>query len=188
MDQQKNMKIRQIEHYLGVLIFGFILGGIFSFTYFSQAKNNSYQAGFDAAKKVVIESGFGGSLITNQDIKVLSGKVVAVDGNRVSIKAQLTSPFDDASLSNRVVIVNNDTRIYNLSLKDSKTMQAEMDEFMKNLRTDKEAVPPEPFTTSPASLQDIKVGDNINVISLVNIKNLTEFEVSEIQIQLKSAN
>lgn len=186
MDQQKNINLRHIEHYLGVLVLGFLLGGVFSFTYFNQAGNNSYQEGFDAAKKIVLESKFGGAFVAPEEIKTLTGKVLEINENRIIIETQSNNPFE--GISKRTIVVNSDTRIYSLSLKDVKTIQSEMDEFMKALQAGKNPPPPQPSLSSKASIQDIKIGDVINVTALENIKTSAEFLASEIQFQVKPTN
>ncbi len=185
MDQQKNTNLRHAEQYLGVLVLGFLLGGGFSFTYFNQAGNKSYQEGFDAAKKTVLESSLGGIFTTPEDIKTLLGNVTAIDGNRITIKVQSNNPFDDIALGERTVFIDNDTRIYSLSQKDPKVMQSEMDEFMKAVREGKNSPPPQPYASSKASIEEIKIGDIINVTATNNVKTLAEFTASEIQIEVK---
>ncbi|MFA6077965.1 MAG: hypothetical protein WC724_03005 [Candidatus Paceibacterota bacterium] len=183
MDQQKNTNLRHAEQYLGVLVLGFLLGGGFSFTYFNQAGNKSYQEGFDAAKKVVLESRFGGAFVVPDEIKTISGKVLEISENRITIETQSNNPFD--VVSKRTVFIDNDTRIYSLSQKDPKVMQSEMDEFMKAVREGKNSPPPQPYASSKASIEEIKIGDIINVTATNNVKTLAEFTASEIQIEVK---
>lgn len=182
----------KISQYIGVFLVGIIIGTGVTFVYFKKASAsgvNEYQAGFDAAKKLVLESQMGGIFHSPEDVRALAGTVTAVNGNSISIHAQSMNPFEDESLNNRTIIVASDTKITKITQKDSKIMQAEMDVFMKNMKASKNSTssltPPEPFIRTSSTVTDIKVGDSINVTSLENIKNSKEFSVSEIQIQSK---
>lgn len=154
-------------------------------------KANTYQAGFDAAKKRVEESSFGMMLRTPDDVRTLSGSVTAINGNRITLRTQSMNPFEDPSLLDRTVTVATDTKISKLSQKDPKVMQAEMEAFVKTMQSGKSAskptTPPEPFTRTTATVADITVGDILNITAAENIKEAVEFSASEIQIQPKPA-
>ncbi|MBI5400894.1 MAG: hypothetical protein HZB12_02175 [Candidatus Yonathbacteria bacterium] len=191
MDQQQPLVCpSHTTQYVGAVIIGILVGAGASFAYFKQApasSENTYQAGFDAAKKRVLESQMGMMLRTSDDIRVLSGTVTAVNGNRITLHTQSANPFDDdPSLSTRTVLITSETKIVKLSQKDPKEMQAEMTAFMKNMQTIKggtPAMPPEPFTRASATATDIAVGISLNITATENIKTAKEFTTSEIQIQ-----
>lgn len=178
--------------YLSVLIIGIIVGAGASFVYFKQApvdSSNTYQAGFDAAKKRVLESPMGMMLRTPADMRTLSGTVTAINGNRITIHTQTTNPFADPTLDDRTVTITANTKISKLSQKAPKTMQAEMDAFMKTMQTGKgatqPATPPTPYTSTPATVANITAGSTVNITTGENIKDAKEFSASEIQIQSK---
>lgn len=175
--------------YIGALIVGIIIGGGASFAYFSKTVGTAYQTGFDAAKNRVLGSPMGMMLRSPDDIHSLSGTVTAVSGNSVTIHTQSAYPFDDPSLDDRTVLVTAETKVFKLSQKDPKAMQAEMDAFMKTMQSGKLAsqptMPPEPFTRISATVADIAVGDTLSVTTVENIKATKTFSASEIQIQPK---
>lgn len=194
MDQQTPPLVcaSHTKEYIVMLLLGILLGAGATFAYYasrvpSANGNNSYQAGFDAAKKLVEESPIGAMFRTPDDIRSLSGVVAGISGNKVTLHRQSVNPFEDSSLINRMVIIDDNTKVVKLSQKDPKVFQAEMDAFMKKIQSGKASpqvsVPPEPFTSTPATLSDIATGDILNVVAVENIKTMNEFTASEIQIQ-----
>lgn len=193
MDQQSPfMCASHTKEYIGAIFVGVLIGACASYLYLRQAPvgtENTYQAGFDAAKKLVEESSVGPMLQVSADMRAVSGTVTLVNGNRITIHTQSMDPFIDPSLLDRTIIVSGDTNIINLSPKDQKVMQAEMEEFMKRVQSGETmtqtVVAPEPFTRVNTSISDITVGAMINVTATENIKTMKEFTASEIQITPK---
>ncbi len=190
MDQQQPLVCpSHTTQYIVTVLIGVVVGLGASFVYFKQSPagtENTYQAGFDAAKKLTLESPMGAMLHTPDDIRGISGTVAAISGNRITIRTQSVNPFEDPSLSERTVVVVNDTKIYKLSQKAPKVMQSEIEAFMKTMQTGKSgtvATPSEPFTRTKISVSDITVGDIVNVTAIENIKTMKEFSASEIQVQ-----
>ena len=176
--------------YIGVLIFGIVIGAGASFLYFNQAPasigGGTYQDGFDAAKNRVLESPIGSILRTPDDIRTLSGTVTAVSGNRVTIHTLSQNPFDDPALSDRTIVITAGTKITKISQVDMKAFQDEMDAFMKKIQSGKGAsalppIPPEPTRTT-VETSSIKIGDTLTATAVENINTVKEFSASEIQI------
>lgn len=190
MDQQAPfMCASHTKEYIGAILVGALIGACASYLYLRQAPSgteNTYQAGFDAARKLVEESSVGPMLQAASDLRTVSGTVTLVSGNRITIHTQSMDPFLDPSLLDRTIIVSGDTKIISLSQKDQKVVQAEMEEFMKRVQSGvsmtQTVVAPEPFTRVNVSISDIKVGDMIIVTASENIKTMKEFTASEIQI------
>ena len=100
--------------YFGAVVIGLLIGAGASFVFLRQAPvgtENTYQAGFDAAKKLVLASTMGNILRTPDDVRSLSGSVIAVNGNSITIHTQSPNPFDDPALADRIIIVTKDTKI-----------------------------------------------------------------------------
>lgn len=162
-----------------------------TFAYLKQASKNegtnTYQAGFDAARKLVEESGVGAMFQTSPDIRMVAGTVTKVEGNIISVDIQSVNPFDDGAFTKRTVTITKDTKIVALTQKDPKVMQSEMEAFTKAMQTGKgiaqPATPPEPFTRTPATVADIKVSSFVTVTATENIKTVKEFSASGIEIQ-----
>lgn len=171
---------------VSILIVGIVIGAFASFYIYSSA---SYQAGFDAAKKIVAESQVGNMLRTPDDIRTISGTVTAINDSRITMHAQSTDPFEDVSLADRVVLVKDATKIVKISYKNVKVFQAEMDAFTKAVQTAESkgetftASPPEPFTRTSVDIASVAIGDTISVTAEENVKTMKEFTASEIQIQ-----
>ncbi|KKS27498.1 MAG: hypothetical protein UU88_C0005G0003 [Parcubacteria group bacterium GW2011_GWC1_42_11] len=196
MDQQSPfMCASHTKEYIGAIFVGALIGACASYFYLKQAPagaENTYQAGFDAARKLVEKSSVGPMLQATADMRAISGTVTAISGNRITIHTQSMDPFLDPSLLDRNIIVSGDTNIISLSQKDQKLMQAEMEEFMKRVQSGESmtqaVAAPEPFTRTKVSIPDITVGDIVNVTATENIKTIKEFTASEIQITPKLGN
>lgn len=171
-----------------VFIIGVFIGLGVAFIFFSPSKveGDTYQAGFDAAKKLVQNSPLGGMIISQNDIRSFSGTVTAINGNRISVRGQASSdPFADPSLNNRTVLITKDTKIFTFTLKDAKTMEAEMSAFMKGSDKKGSVVPPIPpsmSTLTQSDISSIKVESNISVTTTENIKTLKEFSATEVRV------
>lgn len=189
MEQQPLVCASHKKEYIGMIILGILIGTGASFVYFKQApvdSPNTYQAGFDAARKLVEQSSVGPMLQVATEVHVLFGTVTTVNGNSITIHTQSMNPFDDPSLADRTILVNANTKIYKLFQKDPKTMQTEMASFAKTIQSNKSGTlttPPEPFVRTSTDISSIVVGDILNVTAIENIKTIKEFLASEIQIQ-----
>ncbi len=177
-----------LAQYVGMLVIGLIIGAGASFAFLKSSPttgNDSYQAGFDAAKQLVLDSSLGGMFKTPDDIRSLSGTVTAISGNQLTLHTQSTNPFDDPALADRTVLINASTTVVKLAQKDPKTFQTEMNAFMKATQsgTSQPATPPEPFTRVPATVADIAVGNVVTVSAADNVKTAKSFTASQIQIQ-----
>ena len=180
--------------FIGLFIVGVVIGLGLSFLFPKQAPapvgtENTYQAGFDAAKKLVEESTLGNMMRTPDDIRTFSGTVTKVEGNNVTVHGQISmDPFADPALLDRTIIITNDTKIFKLSQKDMKTFQAEIDAFAKKTQKATSGnippiLPPEAFIRTPSDIAGITAGSQINITAVENIKTMKEFSASEIQIQ-----
>lgn len=162
--------------------------------------DNTYQAGYEAAKKRLAESGY--APMNNFEVKNVSGEVTAVKGKTITLKIRPLEPLADSSLDVRTVTVDANTKIYISEQKDQVLYQKEMADYNKKMQAQIKAMskpgqtptspttpttpimPPEPMVKKEASLADIKVGAIINVVAVdKDIKNTKTFVAAEITIQ-----
>ena len=159
---------------------------------------NTFQAGWEAAKKRLADSGFAAPM-ANLEINNVSGQVTAIQDNAITLKIRPLEPLADPSLDERIVKVDANTKIYTLEQKDQAQYQKEMEDFNKKMQEQLknplepgqapippvgDVGPPEFFVKKEASISDIKVGMNINVIAAdKDIKNAKQFSAAEINIQ-----
>ncbi|OHA79335.1 MAG: hypothetical protein A2747_02750 [Candidatus Yonathbacteria bacterium RIFCSPHIGHO2_01_FULL_44_41] len=172
--------------YIGVLVVGIIVGTCASFIYFKQVSANTYQAGFDNAKKLAQESNIGRAFRAPDDIRTISGAVTAVNGDRITVHTQSTNPFEDPAMLDRTIVITKDTKIIKISQGDMNTYKAERDAYIKNMKAGKSSGatlprPPEPILTT-IDASSITVGIALVATATENIKTLKEFSASEIQI------
>ncbi|MDO8604486.1 MAG: hypothetical protein Q7K40_03790 [bacterium] len=189
MEQNQNTLVckSHIFQYIIVIFIAFALGaGLVAFLATSMSTGDRYQEGFDAAKKLVLESTMGDMFRTPEDIRNITGTVLKVDGSRIIVHRQSQNPFDDPALIDRIVLITETTKITKISQGDTEAFRARMDVFMKNIQTGKSAgvTPPTPpeLTRTKINISDIAMDDIIVVSATENIKTNKEFSASEIEI------
>ncbi len=164
----------------GILI-GIVIG-ILTSPYLPQTFGNykkGYQTGFSDARNMVETSIFGDFFRVQEDVRSVSGTVVSINGNMLTIHGTEINPFDISTMGDRGVTVSADTKIFRLT----------------------DSVPRAPVTisasapaASPGGLpgqasvgfSNIKVGDSVTAIASENIKNAAEFTAREVQIRSKT--
>lgn len=156
-----------------------------------QADANTFQAGWEAAKKRLNESGFS-PMMSNLEIKSLSGEVKTIKDGKLIIKVRPLEPLTDPKLDERTVTVGSNTKIYQLIQKDQQEIQAEMEAFQKSMRTQVEnptatasspVMPPEMYAKKEIALSEITIGQQITVTAGENIADSREFKAVEITVQ-----
>jgi hypothetical protein len=161
------------------------------------AKNDpgGIQAGWDAAKKRLAESGFVSQNVNNP-IKQVSGTVKEIKGNSVVLTIQPLEPLADPALDERIIEIDYNTKVYLMAQRDAKELAKAIEEFSKKIQaqagkplpsgtgtTTNNLTPPESFTKKPAKLADIKAGSQINVTAQgEDIKTIKNFKAAEITI------
>jgi len=160
-------------------------------------ENDSFQAGWDAAKKKLEES--RPALSGTAEIKTLSGQVEKVDGSNITLKINnALDPLADPNLGTRIVATDSNTKFFQQTQKDQATYQKEMEDFNKKMQEQKSAgktaaapptnpeqplTPPQPFEKKEISLADIKADQQVTVTSADNIKDAKQFKATEITVQ-----
>lgn len=171
-----------------VIVAVFVAGaviGIVADPYLPSALSNAkkgYQSGFAAARNLVEDSTLGNFFKTPEDVRSLSGKVTSVNGDRLVMHLSSVNPFDDASLSDRTVIITADTKIVTFVARDPKVYQEDLAKYRAQVST-KGAIPPQPYTQVSSDISAIKIGDSLVVTTSENVKTMGEFTAKEIQIQ-----
>lgn len=174
------MKINSLSLIVGtaLLLVGIAIG-VFADPYLPASLSNTqkgYQAGFEAAKTLVENSSVGNFFKTPDDVRSLSGTIMAIDQDHITFRLDTGNPFDDPTLAVRTAISNASTSVTILTFTSQPQASTSTATFL---------VPVASATTTPASMSSLRVGDSIRVIASENIKALREFPVSEIQIKQK---
>lgn len=199
MDHQNNSVMPPNKHLLYcaascfvVFIVAFSLGAFSGPKVFTvkdptnAAVENTYEAGWNAARKRLSESDFA-PIINIQDTRSVRGSIDSISGDRISVRIRPLEPLADPALDRRVILTNNTTKVLRLDQKDSQLFQQEMNAFFEKIQKNKNpkepAVPPEPFVKTLINVSDLKVGDRIVVLASEDIKVAKEFVASEIQME-----
>ena len=194
MDQNQQPMVCKTHTTTYITIFVIALAlGIFIGSQFLKTKaspeitgNNTYEAGWNAAKARVAQFGFPPNL-QNAEIRNVFGAVQAVSGATFTVKIHPVEPLADPKLDIRTVMTDVNTKFYIIKQKDQKTIQAETAIFIKKMSQGGSKIstgitPPEPFTRTPATIADITVGTNITAVAATNIREVASFTATEIII------
>lgn len=145
---------------------------------------DTYQAGWDAAKKKLSESGFVPPVT---EVKAIRGQVTGINGDKVTLKINSVEPLADPSLDTRVIDITSNTKIFEMINKDPEVYQKEMADFQKSMQ-DNGGKPtgnaPMPFDKKEVDKSAISKDKNIIVMTDSNIKDSPEFTATEIDIQV----
>jgi hypothetical protein len=154
-------------------------------------QQDSFQAGWDAAQKRLEESGAVPRLEGVQ-IKTVSGTIQKIENNSIAIKvSNILGALSKPELDNRIVQINNETKIYKLIPKDSSQFQKETEDFNNKLKESKDGSMgdtrvPIPFNEEEIKLTDLKEGQTITIDSSDDIKEKQQFIATKITVQNNS--
>ena len=165
---------KQIIIYILIVIFAFGIGYIVA----SQG-GGDYWEGWNAAKARLIETGYLEEISETTEIKTIRGIVSAVKDNKISLKINSLDPLADFELDNRIIEVDDNTKIILHESRNDEEFIKEADAFEKGLSENE----PMPFIEKKGSLSDIKVGEITTVTAQENIKDKKQFKAVEIIIQ-----
>lgn len=193
--------------FVGVAVIFFVFGYVIAFVKISPSGTslvsvgpNTYQAGWDAAKQRLIDSGSVPSTGMNVEVRAVSGQITEINGDKITLKIRPLEPLADASLDTRIITVDSNTKITSMVPKDPKEFATEMEAYSKKMSANINVTPnmtkvgststppvpyvpitpPESFTKTTISVSDLKVGQTINVTTDKNIKDVKEFSATEI--------
>ena len=153
-------------------------------------KNDSFQAGWNAAKARLSQSPMGMVLSDDAEIKNVSGIIQKISNSKLMIKINLLEPLSDPDLDDRMINVDSNTKIFLFVPKSQTQIEKEMQEFndkMKNQATMAEnsqlLTPPSPIEKKEIRLTDLKENQRVEVMAGENIKDKKEFVAVEIDAQ-----
>lgn len=186
MEPQNNSNLK--GKFLILTVCSFIVGGVVGVLvdpYLPASLSNSkkgYKVGFSAARTLVEKSSMGGFFRTKIDVRTISGSVTAVNGNRITIHSNsMGNPFDVPAINSRTISIDTNTKVIQLSIKDSKTIQ--VGQSTSTLVT----ASGESYIETLTDVSSVQVGDILVVTAGENVKSLTEFTSTEIKILPKVA-
>ncbi len=153
-----------------------------------KSNQNDYQAGWNAAKKKLVESGLVPMIDKNIKIKYLLGVIEKIDGSQLTVKTQSFNPLVNPNSNKRIVLINKDTHFFQLTEKKSQEIEKEMKAFQQAMQTqnkdNKNLIPPTPFSKKTIQLGEIKIGQRISVTSNQDIQEGQKIQAAEIDVQL----
>lgn len=174
---------------LTIFLLGFGIGFAVFRTSGSTVGENTFQAGWDAAKKRLVDSGYIVAAVN--EVLNVSGEVVEVGPNNLVIKIRPLEPLADPALDMRVVKIDSATKINQSIQKDPIVYQREIQEYNRRMQQAGVAptatgigAPPEMFEQKAIQFSSIKVGDRVTIGATQNIKDSKEFVAVVVSVQV----
>ena len=156
-------------------IFGFILSNLLN----KNKSDISYQAGWDAAKNRLYETGILESVEQNYPIKSVIGNIIKIDNNKIYLKINPVEALSKKELDNRIIIINENTKVYRYYKKSEDDIAMEKEELLRQ----KILQEPDIFEKKEVLKSELKLQSRIIAHSLKDIRNNKQFISSEIIIQ-----
>jgi hypothetical protein len=180
---------------LVIFLVGVLVGMSFSkkIVVSGNRQDNSFQAGWDAAKERLKQLPMGMALPADLEIKNISGTIQKIEGSKLTVKINPLEPLADPELDNRIIVIDSNTKIILNVPKDQAQLEKEMKEFNEQMSKPRVSnnpneplapiMPPTSFTTKDISQSDLKVNQYISVTANENIKDKKEFIATQIEAQ-----
>ncbi len=119
------------------LVTGILVGAKFKKTASPSGQENTYQAGWDAAKKELTEKCNNTKNNSVASTKSLSGVIKEINGQTISLENAFISDKTTNTISNPTsltISVSGNTKFYQITQKDKTQFQQEMDDFQKKIQ------------------------------------------------------
>ncbi|MDP2736685.1 MAG: hypothetical protein Q8O59_02770 [bacterium] len=165
----------------------------------SENKNNTFAAGMKAAYDRLIARGRADIAMFGygyQESKIIDGKIKEIKDGQISLDVYPINPLADPALDQRIIKVDETTKIYKQAEKTAEQIKQDNEAFNKqmaefNQKMKEQPVgqppmpprPPEPFGKQEIKLTDLKVGDQIMITAEDDIHAAKEFTAEEISVQ-----
>jgi hypothetical protein len=158
----------------------------------SISSQGTFQAGWDAAKMRLQETGYGGGTPTDAEMKSVSGIVETISGKTFTVKTTPSDPLSNVALDTRIIDMSR-AKVVKLVSKDQDVYQQELDifnqkskeQFQSNSNRNTQDVSmifPDAYTHEPAVLTDIHEGDLVTFIASTDIRNQKQFIAEEADV------
>lgn len=169
--------------------------------------NDTYQAGWNAAKARLNQSLMGMAIPAGAEINNVNGIIQKIDGNKITVKINPLEPLADPDLDIRIITIDANTKINLTVQKNEAQFQKEMQEFqdmlMKNQNNSTQApvpimppistdptqapiTPPMSFEIKNINSSELEVNQQVLITSSENIKDKKEFTAIQIDAQENS--
>lgn len=150
---------------------------------------NTFQAGWDAAKKRLSETGYAFPVMA--EAMSVSGIVQDIKDDGMTVAIRPLEPLADPALDIRTVKFDANTKLYQIDQKDPIKYQKEVEAFNLKMRSvSPQTIPanyPQSFVKTAITAKDIKIGMNVTITAANNIKESKEFIATEITVQTVTA-
>jgi hypothetical protein len=156
----------------------------------NNVKDVSYKKGWDDAKARLYTQ--IGPIATDSAITdMVFGAITKINENKIDIKINSTELLSLPELDNRIVVINNQTKIYQFQMKNDKKYKGELENYYGENNIDANTFIPGPgkqlgpdkYEQVLVSLENLQSGQLVNIYADKNIKESKSFIAKEIIIK-----
>jgi len=181
-----NKKIVIVVFFIASFFAGFFWGKVV--TESKRDLNDTFDMGWDAAKKRLNETGFLQDIDRNIVAKAITGTITSVGQNKFTVKIAPLEPIADPDLDSRIVEIGNNTEIYKIVEKDRQKYRQEIEEFKKNnqelmIGSEFDILKPSMYTQKEATSKELMKNQIVIVRTSEDILNKKQFIAQEIIIK-----
>ena len=152
---------------------------------------NTYQAGWDAAREKIKQSPQAAMMQPQGEIKNIGGTIQKISGNKLTVKTFSMDPLAEESMSERIITIDSNTKISLNVQKSPEVMQKEMENFQEKMKAQQSdsanmtepVMPPMPFETKNITASELKEGQQILITANEDIATKKEFSAIQIDAQ-----
>jgi len=160
--------------------------------FINRLKNNTFQAGLDAAYQRLISSGNASIAVRGygyRESKNIGGFLKEIYPTKIILNVDPINPLADPKLKTRSIEIINKTKIYKQVEKTIEQQEQDAEEFKKKMKLFNEnpeaEIPelPDLFNKQEIEISDLKIGDRIIATAENNIHDQKEFKALEIILE-----
>lgn len=150
--------------------------------------NDTFQAGWEAAKQRLAETGSYYMIDVNNPVLEINGSIKKIENNKITVIIRPFGPLDEPALDERVVIVSNNTTIVQMVEKDDTKFNQEVAEYNQKYkdflgRASLPAPYPSKLTEKTITISDLRADQVVRVETEDNIREVKEFPAKKITVQ-----
>ncbi len=185
------MSYKIITITIAVFFFGIFSGFLVSKYYAERLCEGSFQEGWNAARNRLISIGGFQGVHDDLEIKSISGNVISVSDNKITVKTIPLDILSDPVLEERTVVIDSSTKIYKIFKKSDQEYQEEVNRMKEtgdySQLADSADGSVSMFYNKEVNKSELKIGDQLLIEAENDIKNLKELSAVKITISNSSS-
>lgn len=152
----------------------------------SEKNNQEFTRGWESAFKRISEVTGIEIEESSNSINKLRGAIQKIENNRILLKIKPISFYDDPDLDIRIILIDDKTKFTKIVTKEYAQYQNELNEYFKTIEDVSEeeyySNAPRGYTEESIDLDDLEIGQNIEVKTEADIRTVKQFNVETVTV------